>query len=386
LWRNAAVLSCRCESQHQYLPSKLSAGYTSSGTPVDHHALRDLLIGMFCAAGMVKADAALLAETLVAADLGGTHSHGVIRVPEYVKKLTRDGVEPRGVPSVVSDRGSALLVDGGNSMGQIACQFAMRQVIDRAKTTGIAAAAVRGSNHCGACSYYAEMALADGMIGIATTNALPTMAPDGGADRVLGINPLAVAIPAGEEHPISYDAAFSGTAHGKIRVYEQKGMNLPSGWALDREGAPTTSAAAAIEGLLVPIGGFKGASLAMIMGILSSMLSGAAYGTELGDMESGPQAGMDGQFLMALNITAFVDLAEFKSRVDAAIREIKSGRRAAGVDRLWVAGEKEFESRARNRMHGIPLNEVTLLDIATTARSLGIDTSAYAWLPAEEAS
>jgi LDH2 family malate/lactate/ureidoglycolate dehydrogenase len=294
--------------------------------------------------------------------------------------MTADGVNPVGRPHVVSDRGSVMVIDGDNAMGQIACTFAMEQVIARARDTGISAAAIRGSNHCGACSYYAEMALEEDMIGIATTNALPTMAPEGGADPILGIDPLAVAIPASDEHPISYDAAFSGTAHGKIRVYEQKGLQLPTGWALDSDGAPTTDPTAAISGLLLPIGGFKGASMAMIMGILSSMLSGAAYGTELGNMVDGPMAGQDGQFVMALNVASFADVDEFKGRVDASIRQVHESRMAPGAERVWVAGEREFETRAINGEQGIPLNEVTLNDIRLSAEEQGIDTSPYGWL------
>lgn len=339
-----------------------------------------LVTNIFQSCGMQNQDASLLADSLAVADLGGVHSHGVLRVPEYVKKLTVAGVDPRGVPSVVSQAGGCLVVDGGNSMGQIGCRFAMERVIERAGETGLAAAAVRGSNHCGALAYFAEMALAHDMIGFATTNALPTMAPQGGAERILGIDPVAFAIPAGQEEPIVYDAAFAGSAHGKIRVYAQKGWTLPAGWALDASGQPTTDPAAAIDGLLIPIGGYKGASLAMIMGILSSMLSGAAYGTELGNMEDGPIAGKDGHFLMVIRIAAFEDVASFKQRVDAAIQQVHESRRAPGVDRLFVAGEKEFENRRAYLREGIPLNNVTLVDLARTAESVGVSASAYPWL------
>ena len=192
---------------------------------------------------------------------------------------------------------------------------------------------------------------------------------------------MAVAIPAGEEHPISYDAAFSGSAHGKIRVYAQKGLDLPEGWALDSEGKATTDPLAAIDGLLVPIGGHKGASLAMIFGILSSMLSGAAYGTELSNMEDGPVAGLDGHFVMALNVASFVDVGEFKSRVDGAIRQVHESRRSPGVERLLVPGELEFETRERNAGTGIPLSDETLSDLGAAAAGVGVDVSDYAWLP-----
>ena len=158
------------------------------------------------------------------ADLRGVHSHGLLRVPEYAEKLREGGVDPRGRPRVARDAGAALVVDGGNAMGQVAATFAMRQAIARARTTGVAAAAIGGSNHCGAMAYYAMLGLAQDMIGLATTNALPTMAPWGGRDKILGINPLAVAIPAGAEPAVVFDAAFSGSSHGKIRVYAQKGL------------------------------------------------------------------------------------------------------------------------------------------------------------------
>jgi LDH2 family malate/lactate/ureidoglycolate dehydrogenase len=335
--------------------------------------LRSLVTDVFERCGMRPADAALLADTLVFADLRGVNSHGVLRVPEYIKKLTGQGVDPQGQPRIVRDSGACLVVDAGNNMGQIGAYFAMEQVIDRAKSTGIAAAGIRGSNHCGAMAYFAMQALEHDMIGLATTNALPTMAPWGGAERILGINPLGVAIPAGEERPIVYDAAFSGSSHGKIRVYHQRGLTLPDGWALDQDGRPTTDPTVAIDGLLAPIGGFKGTGLAMIMGILSSMLSGAAYGTELGNMEDGPQPGQDGHFVAVIRVDAFEAVERFKSRVDQAIRQIHQTRKAAGVDRIYVTGELEFMRQADYEANGIPLNEVTLHDLFAAARAIGID-------------
>jgi LDH2 family malate/lactate/ureidoglycolate dehydrogenase len=342
--------------------------------------LRELCAAAFQRCGMLARDAALLADSLVHADLGGVHSHGVLRVPEYVLKMTQGGVDPRGLPSVARDSGAALVVDGGNSMGVIGATFAMDRAIDRAKTTGIAAAAVRGSNHCGALGFFACRASAHDQIGFVTTNALPTMAPFGGSSRVLGINPLAVAIPASEEPPIVYDAAFSASSHGKIRVYQQKGWPLPDGWALGPDGRPTTDPLAAIEGLLQPIGGFKGTGLAMVMGILSSMLSGASYGTELGDMHRGPRAGADGHFLMAIDVAAFEDVGVFKRRVDAAIREVRECPRAPGVERLYSPGEREHLNRAAYSRDGIPLNVETLADLAGAAASLGLNVSGLDWL------
>lgn len=326
---------------------------------------------IFSRCGMSDQDAALLADTLLQADLRGVHSHGVLRVPEYVAKLLDGGVDPAGQPRVVRDSGAALVVDGGNSMGQIGASFAMRQAIERARSTGVAAAVVRGSNHCGAMAYYAMQALGEDMIGLAATNALPTMAPWGGVDKIVGINPLAAAIPAGEEAPIVLDAAFSYSSHGKIRIYRQKGLSIPPGWAFDAQGRPTTDAAAALHGLLQPIGEYKGVGLAIVTGILSAVLAGAAYGSELGDMVQGARPGRDGHFLLALRVAAFEEPARFKQRVGSIVRQIRESRPAPGVDRLYAPGGLEAETAARHRRDGIPLNEATWAGLAAAAARVG---------------
>ena len=354
---------------------------TEADIRVPQPELLALTTAVFAAAGMREADAGTLADSLVLADLEGVHSHGVLRVPEYVKKLTVDGVDPTGTPRIIKDAVAVMVIDGGNSMGQVGMTFAMDRVIERAATTGIAAAAVRGSNHSGAMSYYVRRAVAREMIGIATTNALPTMAPIGGVERIVGINPLGLGVPAGKEHDIIYDAAFGATANGKIRVYAQKNLPIPEGWALDPEGRPTTDAVKAIDGLIQPVGGYKGIGMAMVMGILSSMLSGAAYGTELGDLYRGPEAGTDGHFVAAINVSALEDIRRFKSRVDAAVRQVHETRKAPGASRTYVPGEIESEKRGRYRETGIPLNAITLKDIADTAARLRVSTSRYGWLP-----
>lgn len=342
--------------------------------------LHALVTTIFAACGMRPADAELLADTLVTADLEGVHSHGVMRVPDYVKKLTVDGVDLRGEPRVVRDAGAALVVDAGNSMGQIGAMFATRAVIAAARRHGVAAAAIRGSNHCGALAYFTRRIAAADMIGICATGALPTMAPWGGADKIVGMNPLSIAIPAGIESPIVFDAAFAASSHGKIRVYAQKGVEIPAGWAYDADGRPTTDPASAIAGLLQPIGGHKGVALALSIGMMSSLLSGAAYGTQLGNMVDGPHAGADGHLLIALQIGAFEAPSTFKRRVDEIVREIHGSRRAPGVERLYVPGELEADTARRYAAEGIPLNDATLAGLREAARTAGVDAAQY--LPA----
>jgi LDH2 family malate/lactate/ureidoglycolate dehydrogenase len=344
------------DKERRIMPSELEVGVA--------------LIFKHC--GMNQADAALLARSLTVADQRGIHSHGTLRVPDYVDKLTVGGVDPRARPTIASNDGAALVIDAHNAMGQIAADFAMRAAIDKARITHVAIAAVRNSNHCGAMDYWAAMALPHDMIGIAATNALPTMAPWGGIEKIVGINPLAVAFPAAGEAPVVLDIAFGATAHGKIRVYHQKGHPIPEGWAFDAEGRPTTDAAAALAGLIQPIGGHKGVGLGIVMGMLSTLLSGASYGTELGNMVDGPSAGHDGHIFMAIDIGAFQPVDIFKCRVDEISSQIQKSRRRAGVDRLYPPGLLEAEFEQRYAIEGIPLNDETIAGIHDAAKRVGI--------------
>lgn len=339
---------------------------------VPFETLRRNVAAIFARCGMGEDDAELLADSLATADLRGIHSHGVLRVPDYVRKLTVEGVDPRGRPRLVVDRGAAMVVDCGNAMGQIGMAFAMRRAIDRAASTSVAVAAVRGSNHCGTMDYFARMALERDMIGIATTNALPTMAPWGGREKIVGINPIGIAIPGASEGPFVLDIAFGQTAHGKIRVYAQKGSPIPEGWAFDTDGQPTTDAEAALAGLIQPIGGHKGVGLGMAMGMLASLLSGGAYGTELGNMEEGPNPGHDAHLCMVIDPSAFVETEAFKSRTDRILRQVRDSTPAVANTPLLVPGEMEAYLEESYHRDGIPLNGETLAGLAKAAGDLGV--------------
>jgi LDH2 family malate/lactate/ureidoglycolate dehydrogenase len=332
---------------------------------------------IFEAVGMAQDDAALLTDSLVRADLRGIHSHGVIRVPDYVRKMRVEGVDPRGTPKRVSRRGGAIVVDGANTMGQIGGRRAMSEAIAAARETGIAFAALNNSNHCGSLDWFTLMAAEAGMVGIAGSNALPTMAPLGGTEKIIGMNPISVAVPSSAD-PFVLDLAFGATAHGKIRVYAQKGHPIPEGWALDADGRPTTDATAALDGLIQPAGGHKGIALAMAVGILSSLLSGAAYGTELGNMVDGPTPGKDGQFFIAIDIAAFTGVEGFRRRVDVILDQVRHSRKAAGTTRLLVPGEMERGFEEDYGRNGILLPGQTVLDILHAADSLALDGAGWA--------
>ncbi len=350
---------------------------TETDCRVDRDALSGIVSQIFGRCEMRSADASLLAGTLVFSDMRGVHSHGVLRVPDYVKKLTSGGVDPRGKPRIISKTGGAIVVDGGNSMGQIGGTFAMDAAIESARTTGIAFAALRGSNHCGALDWYTMRAAQAGMVGLAGTNALPTMAAIGGLDKIVGINPLSVAMPGGESGIFVLDFAFGATAHGKIRVYHQKGSPIPADWALDVDGQPTTDAGRALQGLIQPIGGHKGVGLGMVVGMISSLLSGAAYGKESGNMVDGAKAGVDGQFFISINITAFAQLEAFRKRVDGVVDEVHGTRRRAGVDRVYVPGEIESDFEREYAAKGIMLPGETVDDIIRAANEVGVDAASF---------
>ncbi len=338
---------------------------------IESYELLRRVTAIFQKAGMSAADAALLSETLVQSDLRGVHSHGTLRVPDYVAKLTKEGVDPRGRPRIARRSGAALVVDGGNAMGQIGGTFAMDAAIAAAAEHGIGFAALENSNHCGAMDWYAMRASASSMIGLCGTNALPTMAPVGGKDKIVGINPLGIAFPAGRHADFVLDFSFGASAHGKIRVHAQKGHPIPPDWAFDAQGEPTTDAERALAGLIQPIGGHKGVALGMAVGMLSTLLTGAGYGTRSGNMVDGAAAGRDGQFFAAIDISAFTDPAAFRSRVDDVIDEVHRSARRPDVDRLLVPGETENETAIEQARSSIRLAKATFDQITEAARALG---------------
>ncbi|MEM9358052.1 MAG: Ldh family oxidoreductase [Pseudomonadota bacterium] len=344
---------------------------TENELRVPRELLHDTVVEIFSRCGMAPGDASTVAGSLVEADLRGIHSHGVLRVPDYVGKLRHEGVDPTGQPRISKEFGNLAVVDCGNNLGQIGMMFAARWSIAKAKDAGIALAAVSNSNHAGTMEYFARQALAEGMIGMCGTNALPTMAPWGGKDKLVGINPLGIAIPGGSEGDFVLDIAFGETAHGKIRVFAQKGEPIPETWAYDAEGNATTDAVAALEGLIRPIGGHKGVGMGMAIGMLSSLISGSSYGTETGNMVDGPFPGRDSQFFMAVNVGALQDLDEVRGRSDKFLSQIKRSGRAAGTERLYVPGEIEASLEAQFLDEGIPLNDETINDLIGTARSVG---------------
>ena len=321
------------------------------------------------AVGVPERDAAITADTMVQADLRGVSSHGVVRLPAYVKRLEAGVVNARPSVSVVRETVAAALVDGDNGLGQVVAYRAMELAIEKARQAGTGTVGVRGSNHSGASAYYAMMALPHDMIGIVyTSGAANIMAPWGGITPLLGNNPIAYAIPADKELPVVLDMACSVVARGRILVALKKGEKIPPTWALNKYGEPTTDPQEAHDGLVQPIGGYKGYGLALVVGVLSAVLTGSAFGRQVTDFYNdlvNPQN--VGHLLQAVAIDAFMPADAFRRRMGEVIQEIKSSELARGVDRIYLPGEIEFLTHAERSRNGIPIS----LPIARELQALG---------------
>jgi len=238
---------------------------------------------LLAACGVPEGDAATAAGILVEADLRGVHSHGVLGLLVYAKRLRAGGMVPRASITVAADHGAALLLDGGNGLGQAVGAAAMGRAISRARETGVALVGVRNSNHLGMNGAYAMMALPHDMVGFVTNAGSGNLlAPWGGVEALLGTNPIAIAVPAGEELPPVLDMAMSQVSKGKITLAAARGdASIPAGWALNRRGEPTTDTREAMQGLLVPIGSYKGAGLSFMTGLLAGVWVGGLFGRQV---------------------------------------------------------------------------------------------------------
>jgi len=321
---------------------------------------------------MPLADARLVADTLVQADLWGHQSHGVLRLPWYLARLKAGVCTAVATPTFVVDAGAVAVIDGGDAMGQVLTAHAMRDAIRRAKTHGIAAVALRNSNHFGTALYFTLMAARAGCVAFLSTNASPAMAPWGGRQKTVGTNPWSWAAPAGKYAPMVLDIANTGVARGKIYLAKQKGQPIPEGWAIDAEGAPTTDAAAAIDGIILPMAGHKGYAIAAMMDMLSGVLTGSAFGTGVAGPYQTERKSGAGQMMIVLNIEAFQPLTDFEARMERMIEELKAVPLAQGHQEIFYPGEIEARNDARNRRDGLVLPPDTIRDIEKVAAECGL--------------
>lgn len=337
--------------------------------------LREFTVATFEQVGVSPEDAALVADSLIEANLRGVDTHGITRMLcTYIKRLQVGVMSPKTNWAMVRENKSTALIDAKNSLGQVVAAKAMRLAIDKAKDTGIGFTAVTHANHYGAAAYYTMMALEHNMIGFSATNAAAGVAPWGSCQPMLGTNPLSYALPAGEEKPVVLDMATTVVARGRVLLYAKQGIPLEPGWALDERGVPTLDPKVALKGLLAPIGGYKGYGLALIVDLLCGVMTGANYGTHFpGFLADNLKDPTDlGSVFMAIDVGSFMDTAEFKARIDQAVREIKSSPLAAGSKRVYIPGEIEFETKDERLRHGIPVPEQVVKDFVALGKELGV--------------
>jgi LDH2 family malate/lactate/ureidoglycolate dehydrogenase len=327
------------------------------------------------ACGLPQGDAAIVAQRMIEADLSGVDTHGIARLPQYVPWLRRGTINVRAKVEVVERGPATALVDGDNGMGHLTMTVATETAIELARASGIGWVGSRRSNHAGAGGAYAALALEHDMIGIyGAASSANHMAVWGGAEPMLGTNPIAVAIPAGEEPPVVLDIATSVSSFGTIRKHMLNGESIPEGWVIDRiDGKPITDPKRAAEGTLLPIGGYKGSGLALIIGLLAGPLNRAAFGRDVQDF-GGDRANETntGQFIIVLDVKRFLPVAEFKREMDRHIRDLRASQRLPGVDAIRVPGGERSRRIQERSAQGIALPGALLKQLDEVAGQLGV--------------
>ena len=342
---------------------------------IDFDSLHGFIARALHCTGLPAADADKVARLMAQADLQGSDGHGVIRLPQYVKRIRAGGINTRPDIRVVKERAAMALVDGDNGMGHLVVSRAVEVAIGKARTTGVAWVGTRASNHAGPASLYARMPIAHDMIGlyfaVGNANHLP---PWGGMDMLLSTNPIAAGIPAGDEPAVVLDMATTVAAYGKVKAKAKRGEMMPEGWMIDRDGSPLLDPARAHEGFLLPIGAHKGYGLALIVGLLAGTLQGAAMGRDVVDFNADHVTPTNtGQAILVIDLNAFGRPEVFKSAVDALVRDIRASERLPGVKRIWLPGEQSHERRMRYADNGIPLAANLVAELDALAQELGIE-------------
>ena len=337
--------------------------------------LRAFLVDALRACGLPEADAATVAGAMLEADLTGSDAHGVFRLAGYVRQLKRGAMNPRPSIRVLERAGATALVDGDHGMGHVVMTHAAKLAVELARASGVGWVGARRSNHAGAGAVYAAIPLAHGMVGIyGAASSVNHMAPWGGTEPLLGTNPIAVAIPAGAEAPVILDIATSLASNGAIRTHELERRPMPEGWVQNRaDGSPITDPRRIKEGTYLPMGGYKGSGLSIVIGLLAGPLNGAAFGRDVRDFALPPGGELNvGQFVIALDVARFIAPDLFRAAVDRHIRELASSRRLPGSDEIRVPGQGRVARRKEREQNGVPLNATLVAQVDEVAKSLGI--------------
>jgi L-2-hydroxycarboxylate dehydrogenase (NAD+) len=337
-------------------------------------ALTRFIAAAYRAVGISAAAAERAAQLMAASDISGADGHGVFRLPQYIRRIKAGGLNTAPDIRIIRQSRAAALVDGDNGLGSLVVSRAVETAIDLARDNGVGWVGVRHGNHAGAAAVYAAMPLAHDMIGVyfavGNANHLP---PWGGVDMLLSTNPIAIAVPALEEPPLVLDMATTVAAYGKVKVAAQQGKTMPEGWMIDREGRPLTDPARADDGFLLPIGGYKGAALALMFGLLAGTLNGAANGADVVDFNKDDTTPTNtGQAICVIDIKTFGEPLAFKRQVDAVIRQLHGSALLPGFDHIRLAGEDRHRRIAEREAEGIPIPPALHSALDRLAAELGV--------------
>src|SRR3984957_655839 len=324
------------------------------------------------AVGLPEADAAKVAELMTEADLTGADAPGIFRLPQYVRRIRAGGFNTKPRITVTKTAAATALVDGDNGMGHLVVSRAADTAIALARAAGIGWVGVRRSNHAGTAGLYAAMPVEHGMIGLyaAVANA-NHMAVWGGAELLLGTNPLGIAVPSGNG-AVVLDMATTVVSYGTVKKYALAGEDMPEGWLIDTAtGGPLTDPKRSAAGLLLPIGGYKGSGLAIMLGLLGGVLNGAAFGRDVIDFNYNDDGATNtGHFMVAIDIARFVPLATFTAETDRHLADLRASKRLPGVDHIRSPGDRRRECRAERLREGVPLPAALLAQLDKLAREL----------------
>jgi len=315
--------------------------------------------------GLSQKDAFTFVDSLLFANLRGIDSHGIMRFPPYIKRLVEGGAKINPQIKKIKEESSMILLDGDSGMGQIVSMHAIKLAMDKAKKMGISMVGVKNSSHFGAASYYTVKMAEKNMVGISMTNGLTVMAAWGGAKRVIGNDPLSIAVPYKKDKPVVLDMAMSKVSGGKVRLFAKNNQKIPQSWIMDPQGKKTDDPNnLAKGGALLPFGEYKGYGLAVMIEILAGVLTGAGRLREVKSWLKTSDAPIyTGHCFIAINIANFISLEDFIERLDWVVKELKSSPLAEGSKGVFVPGEIEYEIEQKRRTEGIPISEQIWKDL-----------------------
>lgn len=320
--------------------------------------------------GVCPENTEIISETILFAHRTGKGTHGITRLPIYVKKITNGSLNPANDFTIVKEKGGVTVIDAQNGFGQVAAYLAMEKAIQKAETYGVGVVGVRNSNNFGTAAYFLEMATKQQMIGVVMANSAPAIAPWGGRTAMFGTNPMGFGFPtANGVAPIIFDMATSFAARGKIRLAAKNNEKIPFGWALDSEGNPTDDPLKAIRGTLIPIGEHKGSGLSLVVDVLAGLLTGSAFAGNVKPLNTDGEFSRNGHFLLALNINFFMEYADYLARTHDLVKAYKQKH---PFKELLYPGENACRNKLAN-VDTVEIGERPIEEINMLLRSLEID-------------